>query len=114
MQAERVEGHENALVHHHGARTVFLADIRVGSIAINRVPAGQVPWIRVDRRINSYTGADSQNEDARYKSLIWFTTSAALNSSHFSRHRSIYIKGHLIFQEFHTEKGLQAVAHFPI
>lgn len=69
VQAERVEGHEHALVHHHGTRPVGLADVGVGGVAVDGVSARQVPRVRVDRRVHRHTGADAQNKDACYESL---------------------------------------------
>ena len=69
MQTERVEGHEHSLVHHHGTRPVRLAYVGVGRVAVDGVPAGQVPRVCVDRRVYGYTSADPQNKHACYKSL---------------------------------------------
>lgn len=70
MQAEGVEGDENALVHHHRARAVGLADVRVGGVAVDRVSARQVSWIRVDRRVHRYPSSDPQDEHARHECLF--------------------------------------------
>ena len=69
VQTEGVERHEHALVHHHGTRTVRLANVGVGCVAVDGVAAGQIPRVRVDRRVYGYAGADSQNKYACYESL---------------------------------------------
>lgn len=70
MQAEGVEGDEHALVHHHRARAVGLADVRVWGVAVDSVSARQVSWVRVDRRVNRYPRSDPQDEHARHESLF--------------------------------------------
>ena len=64
VQAEGVEGNEHPLINHHGARTVRLADVRVGRITVDGVSARQVLRVCVDRRVDGHTGADPQDENA--------------------------------------------------
>ena len=51
IHIEWIESDEDALVEHHRAGAICCAQSRIGSVAIDCVPAGQVLRVRVDRRV---------------------------------------------------------------